>query len=107
VPGYLHRLSIEASDDASFVSFRGTVEKVVSISGLNSTLTSLATVLPTFSMRWSGSAWTTSVSLVLFGLWYGLALKRKVDEAIEFSLVGWLPALGMSSKRECRAAMST
>jgi hypothetical protein len=25
-------------------------------------------------------AWTTAVSLVLFGLWYGLALKRKVDE---------------------------
>ena len=25
-------------------------------------------------------AWTTSVSLLLFGLWYGLALKRKVDE---------------------------
>ena len=25
-------------------------------------------------------AWTTSISLILFGLWYGLALKRKVDE---------------------------
>ena len=25
--------------------------------------------------------WTTSISLILFGLWYGLALKRKVDES--------------------------
>ena len=25
-------------------------------------------------------AWTTLISLTLFGLWYGLALKRKVDE---------------------------
>ena len=24
--------------------------------------------------------WTTSIGFVLFGLWYGLALKRKVDE---------------------------
>jgi Family of unknown function (DUF6328) len=24
--------------------------------------------------------WTTSISLTLFGLWYGLALKRKMDE---------------------------
>ena len=26
--------------------------------------------------------WTTSISFVLFGLWYGLALKRKVDEGV-------------------------
>ncbi|MDQ5874886.1 MAG: DUF6328 family protein, partial [Actinomycetota bacterium] len=25
-------------------------------------------------------AWSTSIGLTLFGLWYGLALKRKVDE---------------------------
>lgn len=25
-------------------------------------------------------AWTTLISLTLFGLWYGLALKRKLDE---------------------------
>jgi hypothetical protein len=25
--------------------------------------------------------WTTSISLTLFGLWYGLALKRKMDES--------------------------
>ena len=25
-------------------------------------------------------AWTTLISLILFGLWYGLALKRKLDE---------------------------
>lgn len=24
--------------------------------------------------------WTTSISLTLLGLWYGLALKRKMDE---------------------------
>lgn len=79
-PTTFHRLRWRHGDKEQML---GTMNRLTIVGGVFLALAMTAAFFVITDVIFGGVAalaWTTSISLTLFGLWYGLALKRKVDE---------------------------